>query len=328
LILGIIMALVCLVSWVTAPVVNFIRYLAAGPQLRRVRARAVAITAGLAAAALVLLAVVPFPRHFRAPGVAQARQRTEVVNDVAGVVEQILAESGARVSRGQPLMRLSNRKLELELAGARARYAEAQARLLRALTQTNADLQPLASRLDSVSNQLAKLTADQAALTIVARHDGIWVAPRIKDSIGRRIERGMSQGLLIDPAAFEFVATVQQADADSALASQPRNGEVRLRGQAGVVLKVSRWIVTPGGQELLPSPALGQAAGGDIPVSRKDPGKATEPFFEIRADLAPCADAALLHGRRGAIRFELKPEPLLPRWLRSLRQLLQKRYKL
>ena len=39
LILGLIMALVCLVSWVTAPVVNFVRYLAASPRLRRVRTR-------------------------------------------------------------------------------------------------------------------------------------------------------------------------------------------------------------------------------------------------------------------------------------------------
>jgi hypothetical protein len=37
---------------------------------------------------------------------------------------------------------------------------------------------------------------------------------------------------------------------------------------------------------------------------------------------------ALLHGRAGKIRFNLEPEPLLPRWLRRLQQLLQKRYRL
>jgi hypothetical protein len=36
--------------------------------------------------------------------------------------------------------------------------------------------------------------------------------------------------------------------------------------------------------------------------------------------------AALLHGRSGKIRFDLDPEPLLPRWIRRVRQLLQQRY--
>jgi hypothetical protein len=39
-------------------------------------------------------------------------------------------------------------------------------------------------------------------------------------------------------------------------------------------------------------------------------------------------DVALIHGRSGRIRFDLEPEPLLPRWLRRLWQLLQKRYQL
>jgi hypothetical protein len=40
------------------------------------------------------------------------------------------------------------------------------------------------------------------------------------------------------------------------------------------------------------------------------------------------ADLALLDGRSGKIRFDLEPEPLLPRWMRRLWQLLQKRYQL
>jgi hypothetical protein len=36
----------------------------------------------------------------------------------------------------------------------------------------------------------------------------------------------------------------------------------------------------------------------------------------------------LLDGRSGEIRFDLPAEPLLPRWTRQLRQLLQKRYQI
>jgi hypothetical protein len=37
---------------------------------------------------------------------------------------------------------------------------------------------------------------------------------------------------------------------------------------------------------------------------------------------------ALLDGRSGRISFKLQAEPLLPRWIRSLWQLLQKRYQI
>jgi len=46
LIVGIIMAAVCLISWVTVPVVRFLRYLSTNPRLERVRPRAWAVTAG------------------------------------------------------------------------------------------------------------------------------------------------------------------------------------------------------------------------------------------------------------------------------------------
>ena len=65
-------------------------------------------------------------------------------------------------------------------------------------------------------------------------------------------------------------------------------------------------------------------------MAQDDPDgrKTIEPFFEVRADLTPGAKAAMLDGRSGQIRFDLPAEPLLPRWTRQLRQLLQKRYQI
>ncbi len=67
-----------------------------------------------------------------------------------------------------------------------------------------------------------------------------------------------------------------------------------------------------------------------MPVAADDPDgvKSAEPFFEVYADLPENCGPQLLHGRSGKIRFEQKWEPLLPRWIRNLRQLLQKRYQL
>ena len=56
--------------------------------------------------------------------------------------------------------------------------------------------------------------------------------------------------------------------------------------------------------------------------------KSAEPFFEVLAALDAPGAVALLDGRSGKISFKLEPEPLLPRWTRSLSQLLQKRYQI
>lgn len=346
LLLGILMAVICGISWVIVPVGKFANYLASSPQLNRVRPRAMAISGGLAALAVVLLTVIPFPSHFRAPGIVQAQERREIVNDVAGVLKAVLAVPGQPVRRGQPLVQFQSRELELALREAVARDEEISVRLREALSRSNANLKPLESRLESARERLAKLKADEAALTVRAQHDGIWVAPYVRQMAGRNLARGSSLGLLINPSAFEFVATVAQTNADAVFgrakgpASAPRadavtpvsfvgaHAEVRLHGQAGMELDISRWTVVPGGQLRLPSAALGWTGGGEIPVAANEPDRAVEPFFEVRAELPAPRAVSLMHGRSGVIRFDLPAEPLLPRWLRRLGQLLQKRYQL
>jgi putative peptide zinc metalloprotease protein len=330
LLIGIIMAAVCAISWVCVPIIGFVKYLAASPALERHRPRAVAVSAAGFALLLVLLAVIPFPSHFRAPGVLRSREWTEVVNETAGRVDALLAPSGAQVVRNQPLLQLKNEPLELELAAARASYQEVEARLRQARSEDTASLKPLLSRLQAVEKRVRRLQRDQAALLIKARQDGVWVAPELKDFLGRWLVRGASLGLIVDPGGFEFTATVAQEDADSLFARRLSPAQARLFGETDKTLSLGPLIIVPAEQNRLPSPALGWAGGGEVRIARDDPQglHTAEPFFEVRAPVTGSHGAALLHGRAGKIRFTLKPEPLLPRWFGRLRQLLQKRYQL
>src|SRR5439155_23228528 len=205
-----------------------------------------------------------------------------------------------------------------------------QARLRQALQIEIPNLKPLNIRLESLTKRLARLLADQRALVLTARQDGVWVSPEIKDYIGRWLPRGTECGLIVDPSGFEFVATVMQNDVDRLFEGKIPGTQVRLKGQAQIGLTAGDLHIIPAEQRTLPSPALGWAAGGEIPISRKDTQgtQAAEPFFQVRAPVVPRGDVAILHGRGGKIRFDLQPEPLLPRGFRRLRQLLQKRYQL
>ena len=304
------------------------RYLATNRQLDRVRTRAVAVTACGAAGLLILLGVVPFPAGFRAPGVVVASQRSQIANQTSGAVEVLLAKSGSEVKAGQPLIQLRNPELDADIASSVARLDEINARLLNAMRTNSADLAPLTELRDSVNGQLKKLSTDKANLLVRAPHDGIWVAPGIEEYIGREIKRGSDLGILVNPAAFEFLAGVRQEDVEALFRRARTNATVRLNGDAGITVLVNAWRVIPGEQKTLPSAALGWKGGGDIPVAADDnTGNHTvEPFFEVVGKLDSSAGVPLFDGRTGKIRFALPSEPLLSRWVRSVWQLLQKRY--
>ena len=330
LLIGIIMAAVCAISWIVVPIVKTIQYLASEPKLERRRYRAVGVTCGFVAVVFILLGVVPFPQHFRAPGVLEAERWSQVVNDASGFLANIETVPGVAVKAGQPLITFRNPDLDLELAAAKASLGETEARLLQAMRHETANLKPLQSRMDTVRKRIARVEQELQNLTVRARQDGLWIAPQLEESVGRWIQRGTGVGLIVDPASFEFVATVAQEDVDALFSRPLEQAEIRLHGEAGEMLLASNVRKIPGEQRILPSPALGWAGGGEIPVSGTDPGgqKAAEPFFEVRADVAAIPEVGLFHGRAGKARFDLEPNPLLERWIRRLRQLLQKRYEI
>lgn len=330
LLLGILMAAVCLVSWVLTPIWKLAVYLGSSPVLARNRVRAVAVTLGTVGLIFLLLGVIPVPRHFRAPGLLESRDWTQVLNEAPGQMDDLLAEPGSRVTRGQALVKLSNQEMEFELAAARASQVELEARVLQAMQNEPANLKPFNSRMEVSRRRLDRLAADQEALVIRAQQDGVWVAPQTKNYVGRWLPRGTELGLVLDPAAFVFKATVGQADGDNLFAERISHAEARLLGQVGEVLSLGKLQIIPLERRQLPSAALGWAAGGDMAVAANDPeGRRTiEPFFELRAEVTARATAALRHGRSGKIRFDVPSEPLLQTWLRRLRQLVQTRYQL
>ena len=181
-----------------------------------------------------------------------------------------------------------------------------------------------------MEKRLARLREDEGRLVLKARQAGIWVAPEVDDFIGRWLGRGTAVGLIIDPSGFEFNATIVQEDADRLFTQKRPGAEIRLYGQAKTTVPVQSLRVIPAEQRVLPSAALGWAAGGEIPTAPDDPQgrRAAEPFFQVRAEMSETAGVLFFHGRAGKIRFDLPAEPLLPRWMRRLRQLLQKRYQL
>jgi putative peptide zinc metalloprotease protein len=330
LLAGLLMALVCVISWGIVPLFRLINYLSSSPRLTRTRTRAVAIIAGAFAVVVLLLAVIPFPNRFRAPGVMEAVQYVKVVNDAPGYVEKVLAPPGAEVRAGAALVTLANRELELETEAALAQREEAMAMVRKARQMEKADLEPLLKRLETVETKLKDLLVQKESLTVKARESGRWVAPKITELRGSWLPRGTTIGEIVNHGAFRFSAVVSQEEASELFAGHIEKAEVRLYGQSGNNLNVKDYQIIPFQHEKLPSAALGWLGGGEVRISTKDQSgrQAAEPFFQIYAHVIPAAEVVLFHGRSGKLRFTLDSKPLVFQWGRKFLQLLQKRYQI
>jgi putative peptide zinc metalloprotease protein len=330
LLLGILMALVCAVTWVMVPLIRLVQYLASSPRLERTRLRAVVVCLVGIVGTASLLYFAPFPHSFKSPGVLEAAEHTIVVNDVPGYVEEILHSSGTRVEEGQTLIRLRNEELAFEIAEAQASLREVLAMRQKALFGSQADLRSIDSLIVTIRRRLERLDEEREQLAIKAEFAGTWVAPHLEDYVDMWVNRGTPLGQLVNEQAFSFSSVVSQKEISQIFSGQVRSTEVRLSGQANLTLATGNMIQVPVEQTQLPSVALGYGAGGEVAIDVKDSSGvvAAEPFYEVRLDLLPDPEAVLYHGRSGRVCFKLPPEPLLRQGYRKLRQLLQERYQL
>ncbi len=328
LLLGVLLAAGCFFGWMVRPVWKFAGYLARSPRLARHRQRAVLVSLGGAAACLAVLALVPAPSHFRAPGIVQAERASELFAGVSGYLKKVRVQSGQRVRAGDVLVELFNHELTLGLAGAEAETRACRAALDRAVESRAAEIRALEDRLAALEKRVTHLRGQHELLTLRAPHDGTWASPHLDRMRGSWLARGSALGELLDDAHFEFSAVVPQTEAANLFTRTILRTEVRLLGQASRTLAVDSQRVVPADQKRLPSAALGWRSGGELEISATDPHglKAQESFFELRGRLVPAPGTPLRHGCSGTIRFTLAPEPLLAQWQRKLRQILQRRF--
>lgn len=330
LLAGLIMVVVCVISWVIVPLFKFCNYLATSPRLSRTRSRAVSVSAGLVFVVVLLLAVIPFPNRFRAPGIMEAVNHLVVVNDADGYVDAVLVPSDTVVEPGTPLLRMSNYELDLEIESAKAQIDEAKALEMRARSQAIADLEPIQKRMDTLTKTLDELLQQRESLVVKAKQHGTWVSPKSDELVGAWLSRGTQVGEIADGGSFKFSAVAAQDEAADLFVNQINKAEVRVFGQGGENISVDEFHIIPYQQERLPSAALGWFAGGEVAVAGSDKSglKTVEPFFLIIASLHDNPDVDFVHGRSGKLRLSLPWKPLLFQWWHKLRQLLQRRYQI
>lgn len=326
---GLVLAALLVLTSVLMPLFKLLRYLAASPTLAFHRVRAVGVAVGLSALVLGGVAGVPVPDQVRVTGVLQAGDSRQLHVQSEGFVAELLAEPGAQVVAGQPLLRLSHPDLIYQIRAAEMQLMQLQAQEVQAIAQAVADLSPITRQIQAVQESLEVLQARQQKLWVLAPVDGVWAASALEGIRGQWLARGAPVGTLINADSWRFVGVLPQVGGH-VFGDTIVHAEVRLRGQEEWLLQAHETVAMPFEQGQLPARALGTAGGGEITVSSSDPNglSAAEPFFRLESRVSGAdAQLALLHGRVGTLRLTLSSRPLLQQWQRQLQQFLQRRFR-
>lgn len=327
--LGFLAAVLTIIGFVVMPLYKGSKFLLTEARIEPVRGRAIGVTAAFILALVVLLAVIPFPHHFRAPGVIKAGESQYVIAGASGFVDGADFSVAPTVEAGERLFQMRNPELMLQIADLRAELAQVQAMERRSFSEAPAQLAPLAERRLVTETKLTELLDRAAALQVEAPSGGRLMLVGTHAMDNRWINRGDLVGEVVGDGDWEFRAVVSQDDAGKLFSDDATELEIRFPGSAAQSFTPKAVRLIPGRQDFLPSPALGWPAGGSVRVANDDQTglKVYEPYFLVVGTISS-DEEGLWHGRTGMARFEAPPMPLLQQWLEELRQLLQRRFQI
>jgi putative peptide zinc metalloprotease protein len=194
--------------------------------------------------------------------------------------------------------------------------------------QEPAAAQIIQEQISALQEKVERVETELAALDLRAPFQGVWVAPEIERTKGVYLRRGETVGFVGSLDDLIVRATAGQEEAAMLFEQTEDLVEIRVKGRPDSTSIGRIDKVLPAGHDVLPSEALGYAAGGTMPTRSRTPQDRTaaERFFEIRIEPTDPNGARLLTGQRVVARVRMRDKPLLTQWWQSARRLFQRRF--
>jgi hypothetical protein len=243
---------------------------------------------------------------------------------------EVLVPSGTMVTQGQPLVKMVSFDLDQEIELLRLDIKRVETMKREALESDPVRNLSLEEYHQALLVRQQKLVEQKASLLVRAPVAGRWISPELATVLEATLQRGTELGVVQGEEKFYMAAVVRQAEVARLFGGNIRETGVKVRGQEEKTLAVSDLQAIPADhpasrQDHSRQGWGGQGAGGG--ANGANGALSSEPFFEVRAFLIPQSDTVLVHGQQGIARIDLPWEPLLSQWVRSLRQLFQRNYR-
>ncbi|HEX4123417.1 MAG TPA: biotin/lipoyl-binding protein, partial [Tepidisphaeraceae bacterium] len=323
--LGPLMAVGGIVTWVIVPVFKTFKYLAIEPELHRKRPRATAITVGFAVAVLIVIGLIPYRDCVIGNGVAEPAEKQIIHADQGGYVQSIVAQDGQWMQKGDVILVCQDPDLDRQIAGATADLNQWKAKETAATYTDPADAAIYANNVVVYQDKLSDLLDKQSKLTIRAPIAGELIAPELHYLQGRYLPKTMEIATVAQTDHLVVRTLLETKDEEivfpNGTDAKPVRSQVRMSSDTGTVL-IGYASLAGGATRDVASPVLTNEGGLDVPADPKDPTKLREDEFEVEVPILN-PGSVYVPNQRASVRFMLAPKPLLWQWTRRFLQLIQ-----
>jgi putative peptide zinc metalloprotease protein len=325
LFLGLAAGLFLLYTTLARPLYKVLHFAFFSPVLGTQRLRARLVTAGVSAFVVLAMGVLPMPSKTTAEGIVWLPERAQLRAETGGFIVRVEASDGDQVSPGQliavledPSLEASRRQLQGKLDGLRAEHYQTFLSDPFKAKNADEDMRRVGAELERVEQRLSQLE-------VRAQIAGRLVMPHQQDLPGTFAKQGAMLGYVFSPEAVRVRAVVDEHDI-ALVRERTRSVGVLLADRAWQRVDAGLTRETPAATQTLPSPALGDRAGGSriTDPSDKEGTKTLEPVFLV--DLTLPANATRRVGGRAWVHFDHGAEPLAIQWTRRIQQLFLKHF--
>ena len=319
--LGFFMGGLMLMANTVMPLRNMVQTMRGSLQDEPARRRATLRVAALVIALVALLGWLPLPFSSVAQGVVWLPERAQIRAETEGFVTRLAATDGQRVQAGALIAVLQDEPLVARRASLAADVAELDVRLHHAIANAPEQAPDLREQLTYSQAELARVDEKLALREVRALADGVLVLPPGEELVGQFRKRGEAIGYLLTAGPQVVRVALPQRQADLV---RSRQGDVHVRLAESLRTEHAGRIAhqVPGTLMHLPSAALGDLAGGDIPTDPSDKDGVTPQQPVVVMDIALAAPSGERFGARALVRFDHGTASIASQALRGLQQLL------
>lgn len=195
------------------------------------------IVAGVLAAALLFVALVPLPNRTEAPFTLRGEDVRYLPAPYDSYIDNVFAEKGQPVAPGMVLLTLDNRELLLEEAAAAADLSRYTAEAEKARAENRlAEMRIRQAQADQSRARLNLVRQRLALSEIKAPYDGVVVDGDLKDRVGSPVKQG---DVLFKVARLDkLYAQLQLAERDVHLIREGAEGRLAFASQPGLKFPV------------------------------------------------------------------------------------------
>jgi putative peptide zinc metalloprotease protein len=324
--LGAILAIAAAAIWLVFPLLKGGYFLLTNPRLRKVRVRAITVTAVVLIAVISFITLVPMPYRTGTEGVIWIPEESFVRAGAEGFIDRIDAIPDSQVVAGVPLITLSNPNLVAQEKVTSSYIRELEARYTQFLSTDPVKAEITQDELRQARVTLARVREEIDDLTVRSQIAGKFIVPVPEDLPARFVRKGELLGYVLEADRITIRTIVSQAMIDM-VRSRTDRVEVRLSERVRETVPAVIKRIVPGASEQLPARALGTVGGGGIATDPTDREglKAFQRMFQMDLEL-PLQSNLINLGGRGYVRFDHGWAPLAVQWYFEIRQIFLSRF--